>query len=41
MNKDMKKLINKKTGEIAYLDLDNNTIYFSNSKSKPPINDVY
>ena len=30
----MKKLINKKTGEIAFIDLYTNTIYFSKSKTK-------
>lgn len=29
----MKKLVNHKTGEIAYVDMENNTIYFSNSKT--------
>lgn len=29
----MKKLINKKTGEIAFINLYTNTIYFSNSKT--------
>lgn len=30
----MKKLINKKTGEVAFIDLYTNTIYFSKSKTK-------
>jgi hypothetical protein len=29
----MKKLINKKTGEVAYLNEENNTIYFSKTKT--------